>query len=244
MARKKYRRHSRLSRREKKKYNRQTILFTFLTIFLIIAIIFWGIPSLIRMAIFLGDLRSSSQPITGQDAIPPPPPILQPLFEATSSAAIRVEGFAEEGSTVVLSINGSDAYEVLVESDGEFLFNQVRLKSGENKIIARSIDTSSNESRPSSTFTVIYDVDPPKLEVSSPDDGASFYGFSERNIRVNGTADKDSVVRINNAFIILSQEGTFSHLFALSTGENVIRIVARDRAGNETIEERTVNYEE
>lgn len=237
-------RYSRLTKREKKKYTRQTLLVGILTLFLIIAIIFWGIPSLIKVAIFLSDIKSSTQPISGQDSLPPPPPVLQPLMEATHSATIRVEGFAEEGSTVILSINASDAYEVLVESDGEFLFNKVQLNEGNNKISARSIDAAGNESRSSFSYNVLNDSIPPELTVTSPEDGKTFYGQSEKNIKIQGNVEEDSRVRINGSFVILSQENEFSSPFTLSQGENIINIVARDNAGNENIETRTVTYEE
>lgn len=244
MPRRKYLKYSRLSRKERKKYTRQTFLLTILTIFLLIAIIFWGIPSLIKLAIFLSDLRSSSQPISGEDTIPPSPPVLQPLPDATSSAVIRVEGFAEEGSTLVLFVNRKEQYELLVESDGEFLFNKVKLNQGKNEIKAKSIDSSGNESQISTAYDISYDNLPPNLEVSSPSDGASFYGASEKNLRVTGKTDEDSTVRINGSFVIISQDGSFSYTLNLNSGENNITITASDKAGNTTTETITINYEE
>lgn len=243
MARRK-RRYSRLSRREGKRYARQSLLLTFLTLFLLVALLFWGIPSLVKLAIFLSDLRSSTQPISGQDTIPPAPPVVQPTYDATNSAIIRIQGFAEEGSSVILSINNADAYEVLVETNGEFLFNNIRLNPGENRILARAIDASGNESLKSSPLNVLYDSSPPELTVESPSDGASYFGASEKNIKVRGSSEPGSTVQINGSFVILSYEGRFEYTLSLDAGENIISIVARDKAGNETVEIRTVTYEE
>ncbi len=244
MTRRRKRTYSRLSARERKRYTRQTVLFSFLTILLIIAIIVWGIPSLVKVAIFLGDLRSSSQPISGEDTIPPPPPVFQPILDATNSAQIRVEGFAEEGSTVIISVNNSEVAEVIVESDGEFLVNNLELEGGENRISASAIDSSGNKSHPSSTHRVRYDANPPTLEITAPENRSTFYGQQERITQVRGSAEPGSQVLINDSFVILSQDGSFSHNITLETGENTITVIARDRAGNEIVEKIKVNYEE
>lgn len=243
MARRK-KKYSRLSRKEGRKYVRQSALLTILTLLLIFALLFWGIPSLVKLAIFLSELRSSTQPISGEDIIAPAPPVIQPVANATSSAIIRVEGFAEEGSNVILAINKADTYETLVESDGEFLFNKVKLKSGENRITARAIDVAGNESRTSSIIYVLYDNESPSLAVESPADGSSYFGSQEQAVTVSGSAETGSSVRVNGFFVILSREGKFSYKLSLNNGENVITVAARDKAGNETHETRTVTYEE
>jgi hypothetical protein len=215
-----------------------------LTILLLLALVFWGIPSLIKLAIFLGDIRSSSQPISGRDSIPPPPPILQPLPNATSSATLEIEGIAEEGSTVVLTVNGSVVQETVVESDGEFLFNEVRLKTGENEIFAKAIDEAGNESQNSIRYKIYIDNQAPQLTVTFPQSGDSFYGQAEKSLNVSGQAELGSLVRVNGSLAILDQEGNFSFPISLTGGENKIVVTATDKAGNQTTEEINVNYEE
>lgn len=243
MARRRRKSYSRLAKQEKKRYRRQTTIYTALTIFLIIAIIFWGIPSLIKVAVFLGDVRSSSQPISGEDKIPPPPPVLQPLPKATHSASIRIEGFAEEGSTVVLFLNGAQTQETVVESDGEFLFNRVGLNFGENEIYSKATDSSGNESKKSTLFIVDQDNEAPSLVVESPVDGESFFGFSKRNIRIKGSTEENTTLFINGAFVLTSRDGSFSYSYTLSEGENIISIIAKDQADNQTEEKLTVTFE-
>lgn len=237
------RKRSRLSRKEGQRYFRQSLLFTMLTLILIFAIIFWGIPSLIKLAIFLSDIRSSTQPISGEDTIAPPPPIIEPPAQATNSASIRLSGFAEDGATVVLSIDGREAYETVADTKGEFLFDSVRLNSGENEIIARATDASGNQSQASPVLRVVYDTQAPDLSISTPQDGAAFYGSGEQIINVSGTADSDARVMINGSLVILSQNGNFSQKIVLEEGENIIEVVARDKAGNEAREEISVNFD-
>ena len=236
------RHYSRLSRKEGKRYIRQSALLTVLTILLLIALLFWGIPSLIKLAIFLGDLRSSTQTITGEDVLPPPPPVMQPVAEATNSAVVEISGFAEEGSSVVLSLNGSDAYETLVDSDGEFLFDSVKLNQGDNEIVATSTDTAGNKSKASSTTTIELDQTLPTLTIDAPADGQTFFGQMQKVVRVSGKIDPGSTVLVNNSFVILSQEGAFSHLVQLNEGENIIAIIAQDRAGNRAEKEIKVSF--
>lgn len=242
MARK--RRYSRLSKRENKRYARQTALFTFLTIILLLTLVFWGIPALIKVAIFLGDVRSTSQPLSGKDTIAPTAPVLQPLVDATYSATVRVEGFAEEGSTVILSIDGVDTYETVVESDGEFLFNSVKLSLGENMISARAIDSSGNDSKESREMKIIYDNQAPELTIIDPADGSQYSGSREKTIKINGSTEVGSTVTVNGSFIIISKDGSFSYSFSLSSGDNEIKVIAKDRSGNEALDTRIVHFEE
>lgn len=244
MARRKSRSYSRLARHEKKRLKRQTTVYTILTVLLMIALIFWGIPSLIKVALFLGEIRSSSQPISREDKIPPSPPVIQPIPAATNSATVRIKGFAEEGATVVLSLNKNKVQEAVVESDGQFLFDNVRLQSGENRFNVQATDTSGNESNPSSTLVVEHDNAAPILILEGPANGSNFFGAGEKNIKVVGSTDPGSSVLVNGSFVILASNGSFSKTVALTTGENEILIVSRDKAGNSTEETVKVNYEE
>lgn len=237
------RRASRLTRKEGRRYTRQSIMFIFLTVLLLVALLFWGIPALIRLAIFLGDLRSSSQPVSGEDLLPPSPPILQPLPESTSSAILLVDGFAEEGTTVTLNLNGIQILEVVAGNEGDFLFSRVDLVEGENRIEAYATDQSGNRSQPSTPYLIDLDTTPPSLTVDEPQDGKVFIGSREQLIRVSGKADPEMTIEVNGSFLILAHDGSFSTTLRLTSGDNQIRIVARDRAGNQTQESRTVTFE-
>jgi hypothetical protein len=73
---KRSRRFSRLARKEEVRSLRQAFFFGILTIVFLLLLIFLGIPALIKMAIFLGEIRSSSTPVKTEDLLPPAPPIL------------------------------------------------------------------------------------------------------------------------------------------------------------------------
>jgi len=232
---------TRLQRVQQKKNKRQALIFSVLTFGLIIGVVFLGIPSLIRMAIFLGNLRSSGQTIETKDTVPPVPPRLQALAEATKSADLKIRGFAEPGATVKLTHNNQELEEALVDNEGQFVIDEVTLKKGENKLKAVAIDTSGNESKLSKLITIVYDNEPPELTITGPEDGAEFFD-EDREILISGETDPDARVNVNNFYSVVDTEGNFVKRLNLEEGENEIRIVARDKAGNKTSATVTVRY--
>src|SRR3989344_6002627 len=113
---------SRLQRKREKDSLRQAgkyILLTLVTLFLVVK---FGLPSLIRLSAFIGDLKSSSQPIEKSDSLAPAAPTLLPLPEATNSAKINVAGYGEAGAAIKLSRGGISIEETIADSDGKFEF--------------------------------------------------------------------------------------------------------------------------
>lgn len=236
------RRESRLVRMEKKRFRRQTILITAATFLLVGVVIFYGIPAIIRMAVFLGELRYKSLPIEKDDVIPPSAPVMQPLPEATFSGQIKIDGYAESGATVIVMRNGKQVVETVVENDGKFLVDNLVLEQGENEIFAVAIDNSQNESQRSIVYTVIYDNVAPELSINQPNEGQNFYGALKRNISVIGKTESGASVSVNGRLAYVNQDGDFSTNINLDKGENRIKVVALDKAGNETVKELKVNY--
>ena len=99
-----------LSKRESKRSLRQAIFFSLLTIVLIVLVIVYGIPAIIKMAVFFGNINSSSTPIESKNKIPPSPPIFKSTFDATNSAKLSLSGFSRyfffNESTVPLLVQG------------------------------------------------------------------------------------------------------------------------------------------
>src|SRR3989344_4455216 len=139
---------SRLQRKREKDSLRQAgkyILLTLVTLFLVVK---FGLPSLIRLAAFIGDLKSSSQPIEKTDNLAPAAPTLLPLPEATNSAKIAITGYAETGATIKLSRGGMIVEKTIADSDGNFAFKDVVLKEGNNEFFDEAVDSQGNTSGP------------------------------------------------------------------------------------------------
>jgi len=231
---------SRLGRKKiKQAYFKIFSAITF-SILLILAVIYLGIPGLVKLSGFLGNFRSSFEPVPTSDTTPPFPPRLEPISEATNSAEITVKGFSEPDSTVELFLNGETYKRVLASKDGGFEA-KIILQEGENRLLAQVTDNANNVSQPSQTLFITYRKSGPKLEISEPKDNANFRG-GDRTINIQGFSDSETTVTINDRYVILNQDGSFSYPYSLSDGENLIKIIATDLAGNETIVERKVNY--
>jgi hypothetical protein len=234
-------RKSRLTKIEEKRSLKQAVIFAFLTIVLLTVIFIYGIPSLIRLIVFLGDLRSTDVVPISQDNLAPIAPVIQSLPEATSSANIKIKGYTEAGTTVKLIIGGINVTEVIADKEGQFIFDSVKLKSGENEIKAKSIDSAGNESDNSRVIVIEYDNQAPELEILKPEENQQFFD-NEKEISVEGETDKNITVYVNGRFTNSNSNGRFSKTIELSEGENTIIIQAIDKAGNKTEKEVKVTY--
>ena len=228
---------SRLQRVEEKRNLRRATVLSLSTILVIVAVIVLGIPLLVRMAVFLGDLKSSSRPVDKNDLIPPIPPLISVSYDATNSATQTIGGSAEPGSSVWLTLNGDSAGDVVAAEDGGWSISPVRLAEGDNKLSAVAIDQGGNKSAPSTEVDIYYSQQPPELDISSPSDNQQVSGAS---VEVRGSTTAGVRLTVNGRLIIVNSEGKFSSQFNLVAGDNALVFIATDRAGNQTSAELTV----
>jgi len=236
------RRSSRLTKIQEKKNKRQAAFFVLLTGFLLLAFVFLGIPSLIKMAVFLGDLRSSTlSPETENETVLQTPQLL-PLPEATNSAYLDIKGWAAPGTTVKILQNDALGEKTVVDKEGKFSFSRLSLKEGENEIRVVASDPSGKaEDKKSEPFIVIFDKTPPKLTITNPKEGAEFFE-KDKEIEVAGQASPDVKVTVNGFLASVDNDGNFAKKITLSDGENEIKVEAVDKAGNRTEEKVKVKY--
>lgn len=232
---------SRISRIEEKKTQKRLVIVVILTVLVIVLVFAVGIPLLVKVSALLGNINAQGQPLVSNDTTAPYAPILSPINNTTNNAKLTVEGFAEPETTLTLLVNGDKVKETLLGKEGTFTIDDVVLQSGKNTITAVATDQAGNESAQSNTLEVTYKTKGPQLEVSEPADGQSF-DKDHQEITIKGTTDKDATIWINDRFVSVTDEGTFEHKLKLSDGENVVKIVARDSAGNEKVLEKTVMY--
>ena len=139
-------------------------------------------------------------------------------------------------------LNGKNITTVISDSDSKFITEKLRLEEGRNTIYAIAIDKAGNQSSPSEKHYVLFDEEPPELTISSPEDGATFYGEQEKSITIQGKTEPGVSLTLNNRLVIVGSEGNFSTTYSLNEGENQIKLVASDKAGNETEKEITLVY--
>jgi len=232
---------TRLQRKREKDSLRQAFKYFVLLGLLLFLMIRFGVPGLIRMAAFIGDIRSSKQPIEQQDLVPVLAPRLNPLPEATSSAELNVSGYGESGETVKLYVNGIEIEEMVVGTEREFEFKDVHFKEGKNEVYAVSVDDKGKVSDNSNSWIVIMDATEPFLEIISPEDRDKFFD-NDSPIKVSGETEENVSLTVNSRFVLVKSNGEFETQLSLSEGDNYIEVKAVDKAGNETVKQVVVNY--
>lgn len=233
---------SRLARTEEKSNKKKAYLYIILSIISLVLLVFLGIPAIVKMASFLTELRSSGEPIGIEDTTPPAPPQMDDLPEATNKSVITISGTAESGATVVIYLNG-EAIETITDNSGEFSHTS-GINKGENVVYALVKDSAGNESQTTQEYFIVFDNEAPDLEISSPEDGAEFYGSKQRQISIEGTTEDDVKVTINDRFVVVENDGSFTFTTTLNEGENGFNIKAEDDAGNMTEETITLHFSE
>lgn len=234
-------RGSRLERKREKESLRQAFKYLFLVFVLLFVLIRFGLPALINLAAFLGNLRSSGQPIEQADTLAPPVPQLNSLPTATNSASLALSGTAESGTTVQLFLRGISAEETIADAEGQFQFTNIHLREGENDIYTQARDQAGNTSQASASQTVSLDTKNPELTIDSPKNSDRFFD-KDSPITVNGKSEDGVNLTINGRFVLVRSDGSFSTQLNLNGGDNKIEANASDRAGNETKVSLTVNY--
>src|SRR3990167_5023273 len=173
----------RLAKKEERETVKRIISLSFLSLILAILLFTLGIPLLGKFADFLDLFFKKSETVTVSKEIPNPPR-LNPLFSATNSAQLTVDGFSDTGTKVVIYLNSEKAGETNI-ADGKFHFEDLFLKKGENRIWAKTVSFDERESDSSQSQIIIQDLEEPQLLVETPIDNQSFSG--DNRIKVLGT---------------------------------------------------------
>lgn len=232
-------RSSRLKRVEETKAIRSTGFYIALTIGFIALLLFFGMPILSRLSSILVDL-SGRAPVNEDTSPPPPPPTISSLPEFTKEDKLKLTGFTRPGYTASIFFN-DEKFEVLADAEGEFT-QLLELSSGENKIYARVESTSGKESTDTQTYTVVFDKEPPKVEIITPENGKQFFGNMQKQLTIEGQTEPDARIHINDRVVIVKSDGKFSFQTTLNDGENIFKIKAVDQASNETEVELKFTY--
>ena len=221
---------SRLTEIEKRKTSR----LIFFSVIIILAIGFiavkFGLELLVKMAVILSP---KNQPVTQEQKRLLPPPAINSTPTATNSAQISISGYASPAALVSLIVNGSLSDTSDADSDGYFE-TKIQLTAGENFVSVKYTDTSLNESRESQSITINRDDEPPILTIESPSDGTVFHGQDQKTIEIRGKTEPEASLIINNRYVSIRSDGSFSYKPGLQEGDNEITVLVKDKAGNLT----------
>ncbi len=220
--------HSRLQQVEEQKSIKTALIFGGLTVVIIVAAIFFGIPAFSKFINLFN--RNSAQSQTKNNAVTLHTPSLANLPQYTNQQSIIVKGTSSPNATVKVFFNDSSD-ETSTDNDGNFAIN-VSLTKGANTIFAQTIDSSGNASVNSNSYIVNFSNQVPNLTVNSPQNNQTFYGSTQQLLTVQGSTDINNTVTINEHIAVVDPAGKFSYPFNLQNGDNNLKIISQDQAGN------------
>ncbi len=232
------RKYSRLSRRLETQGKRNLVLSIIGIAVIMFLMVRFGIPLLANFAGFISGFNKTNTTQEKNETDFVSPPILDPLPSATNKPELEVKGQASQGEKVSVYLNGVLADTKNVDDDGSFKF-KIFLKEGENKIKAKA-SMNNVESDYSDEEIITYKEKEPTLEIKSPSDGQKFEK-DQSPIQVTGTTDEGVRVTVNDFWAIMNGVD-FSYTLTLQNGENIIKVVATDEAGNKTEKTMKVTF--
>lgn len=233
---------SRLNEHLQKQAIRNILLVLFGVLVLSVLVIIFGMQFLINFSMAIEKYKNpKDQTNNDQELIYIAPPVLNPLQSATNSAKVNVSGYSSSIQTIKLFVNGKLVDNTATNSDKSFVFDSVPLEQGSNEIKAKSISEANKQSDFSNIVTIMYNSKAPTLEINSPTDGQSF-SKDPNQINITGKTDPGNRVTVNDFWSIVDDQGNFSYIFKLQNGENKIKVVATDDAGNNSTKEIKVTY--
>jgi hypothetical protein len=207
---------------------------------ILIFLAIFGVKLLVGFSLLVDKLRGTT-PNTQQTQVILLPPQLDPLPYATYSAVLRVSGKVKGDVTILLYVNEEQTDKMKPKEDGTFSFEAVTMKEGANVISAKATDDKDNASDLSEVLTIQVKKNKPTLDISSPSENQEITGEIQL-ATITGKTETDNSVTVNDRFVVVKSDGSFTYDLSLKEGEQTIIIIAKDQAGNETKLERKVTY--
>lgn len=232
---------SRIRRLEEKKLKKRMTWALVGTVAIILFFAFFGLKLLTFFSLGVDVLRGSGTTPSPEPGNVLLPPVLDPLPEATNSGVFSITGRGQPKTTLIVFINGTEEKKLTIEEDGTFRTPRIELKNGENSISAKIVDESGAMSDLSHILEVNVITEAPELEINEPEDGADVHG-EPGTVKVSGKTEEGATLTINDRFVVVESDGTFTYNYRLTEGENTLKIVTKDTAGNSAEEERKVTW--
>ncbi|MEK5520620.1 S8 family serine peptidase [Heyndrickxia sp. FSL W8-0423] len=155
----------------------------------------------------------------------------------TNEGTVTVEGTASPSTNVHILNNGEEVKTVQATDKGTFSAD-VALTEGENVLTAKaSVESGSTE--PSAPVKVVYDKTKPNLIIDSPKNDSK---TNKETVTVEGKVSDANLdwVKVDGQKATVT-DGKYSKRVMLENGENVIKVVAQDKAGNKVTKKVTVH---
>ena len=230
---------SRLRSNIKRQAVHNVVIVGFGFLILIIVLIIFGSSLLTSFSLFVEKSQGNNDSKNldnSQNDTYIAPPTLNPLPVATNKQQIDVSGFGQGNQTIILYVNNQETDKTTV-MDNKFHFASIQLQNGQNTIKVKAEIDSNKQSGFSNVDTISYLKNPPNLTISNPQDGQGFSKNSSPSVSIEGSTDAGDNVTVNGSWAIVDDQGKFNYLYTLKDGDNDIKVISTDNAGNQTTKE-------
>lgn len=234
-------RKTRLERKTDEQITKKTMTLGLVTVLFLVFLVVFGIPFLVRFAVFLGDMKNRNQPTSTDTTLPPLAPRMFIAYEATNSAKINISGTAETKTAVELLKNDTLVTKSEVSVTGDFAFDNIDLDKGLNRFSAVAISEKGVRSTVSKEVAIVFDDQPPELVVFTPEKDEVTVDTADYTI--SGSSEKGVSITINARVAMVDNDGKFKLKVQLSSGKNEEEIIATDTAGNQTKKTVRITYD-
>ncbi|MGD6941435.1 S8 family serine peptidase [Cytobacillus gottheilii] len=155
----------------------------------------------------------------------------------TKNNTAVIEGTTAPNVTVAIFNGDEEAAQTESTSEGTFSA-EVPLTQGENTFTAK-VTTETGATDASQPVTIIFDDTKPELVITSPENDSK---TNKETVTVEGTVTDDHLdwVKVNGKKAKV-EDGQFSLRLLLEEGENDIKVIAQDKAGNRIRKNVTVD---
>lgn len=152
----------------------------------------------------------------------------------TSEGTVTVEGTTAPSATVKI-FNDGEEIATTEATDAGIFSAEVSLTEGEN-ILTAKVTTDLGSTDASNPVKIVFDQTKPELTITAPEDKSK---TNKETVTVEGTVSDENLdsVQVNGQSANIA-DGKYSLRIILSEGENIITVIAQDKAGNS--EEKTV----
>lgn len=224
---------------EEKNALKKTYFFILAGIISLFLFFIIGIPLLIDFSAFLSNILSTKKVVSKKNERYLQQPQLEIPYTATSSAQIDISGFGAINTENQLFVNNSEKNKT-EDNKGNFIFKNVSLKQGDNEIYVVAKDTSSQAQAKSDISVVTLDTKKPEITLDNVNDNQEFN--LNNQIAIKGRLNEDGSVYLNDAFVMTNSDKTFNYNYQLKDGDNVLKFIATDAAGNTSEKQITVKF--
>lgn len=203
----------------------------------VLLLLFVGLPLLFNLSSVISSMRRPKATIVDVGLAPSTPKFFEDMT-ATKSANIKVTGVADPSTIIELFQNNFSQGTTTSGDDGKFLFD-VSLSQGNNAFYAQATSSKGQKSDKSDIYVISFSNKNPKLDLKDVRDGDT---IKDNPFKLTGTTDVGNTVMVNDRLAMVGAEGVFSLSLNLNNGDNKLKIVATDLAGNQTAKEITIKY--